>query len=151
MTHNLSSLQAAQTARIQVRTDLRLLSQVLTWFNQFYQPTIPKPVWLECRLALAEGFTNAVRHGHRNQPAETPVEIGITLGAQAIEIRIWDYGLGFDLDRQLGTKAEPLNLERASGRGLQIIQKMADVLRYETAEPDRNCLVIIRKFAPLEP
>lgn len=147
MTHNFLSLQVSKTSQLQVKTDLNLLSQVLTWFNQFYQPTIPKLVWLECQLALAEGFTNAVRHAHWNKPVETPIEIAVTVQSQTVEIRIWDCGSGFDLENRLRELSKSLNLDGASGRGLRIMQQTADIFRYEAVAPNRNCLVMIRNFS----
>jgi serine/threonine-protein kinase RsbW len=151
VTDNSLPLQASKTSRTQVKTDLNLLSQVLAWFNQFYQPIIPKPVWLECQLALAEGFTNAVRHAHWGKPTETPIEIAVTLQPQTIEIRIWDSGSGFDLESRLRERSKSLMLEGDSGRGLMIMQQTADVFRYEAVAPHRNCLVMIKKFAHSQP
>ena len=50
---------------IQVPSDLKALDQVLFQFNKIYQASIPQKDWLQCQLALVEGFTNAVRHAHQ--------------------------------------------------------------------------------------
>lgn len=135
-----------QTIRTQVNTDLHLLVQVLAWFDQFDTFTLPRSVWLQCRLALAEGFTNAVRHAHRGKPAETPIEIEVTFKDSAIELRIWDCGSGFDLEKRLNTLPNSVDLEHAGGRGLKIIQQTADRLSYTTVDEQRNCLLIIKNF-----
>jgi serine/threonine-protein kinase RsbW len=51
---------------LETATSLDMLADVLAWFGKLQPPSIPKSVWLRCQLALAEGFTNAVRHAHRD-------------------------------------------------------------------------------------
>lgn len=143
---NFSQLKYPQTTRTQVNTDLGLLAQVLAWFNQLHQPSIPQSVWLKCELALAEGFTNAVRHAHFDKPLETPIEIEVTLRKQAIELRIWDYGSGFDLIEQLHDLPEPAAQETSGGRGLKIIEQTADEFSYRAVDEQRNCLIIIKHY-----
>ncbi|MFM7791814.1 MAG: ATP-binding protein, partial [Microcystis panniformis] len=41
----------------QVDSDLRSLDTVLKYFEQLEPAGIPKKDWLQCQLALAEGFT----------------------------------------------------------------------------------------------
>lgn len=144
---NFSQLEHPQTTRTQVNTDLRLLAQVLAWFNQLRQPSIPQSEWLKCELALAEGFTNAVRHAHADKPLETPIEIEVTFKRQSIELRIWDYGSGFNLKEQLHDLPEPAAQETSGGRGLKIIQQTADEVSYRAVDGQRNCLLIIKNYA----
>jgi len=63
----------------QVDSDLRSLDTVLKYFQQLEPAGIPQKDWLQCQLALAEGFTNAVRHAHRHLPPEIPIEIEIEI------------------------------------------------------------------------
>lgn len=135
----------SQTIRTQVNTDLSQLAQVLAWFNQIDHAAVPRFIWLQCELALAEGFTNAVRHAHYNLPVETPIEIELTLYDQAIELRIWDYGAGFDLEKSLQTLPWP-NDQDIGGRGLKIIAQTADVFHYIPVERQRNCLLMIKTY-----
>lgn len=123
-----------------------MLAQVLAWFNQFHQPPIPHSVWLQCELALAEGFTNAVRHAHFGKPSETPIEIEITLTSQSVELRIWDYGSGFDLEKRLHDLPEPSAHETGGGRGLKIIRQTADEFSYKAVDGQRNCLLMIKNY-----
>jgi len=141
-------LDPPKRVKITVRTDLGLLAQILSWFDQFKHPTLPHIVWLQCQLALAEGFTNAVRHAHQNQPSDIPIEIEVSTRSQAIEIRIWDQGSGFDLERSLNTVPAFMDLLAEGGRGLKIIAKTADVFSYTRTADHRNCLLIIRNYPP---
>lgn len=129
---------------IQVYTDLNLLTQVLAWFEQFNHPPVPHSVWLECQLALAEAFTNAVRHAHAHKTPETPIDIEVAVDAQTIELKVWDYGPGFDLSRLSDEAIEPDYGEH--GRGLKIMQRVADVFRYDQID-QRNCLQIVKYYA----
>jgi serine/threonine-protein kinase RsbW len=139
-------LESPKKVKILVRTDLSLLAQVLGWFDQFKHPTLPHTVWLQCQLALAEGFTNAVRHAHQDKPSEIPIEIEVSTRTQAIEIRIWDQGSGFDLERSLNAVPAFVDLLAEGGRGLKIIEKTADVFSYTRTADHRNCLLIIRNY-----
>ncbi len=130
----------------QVPTDLKALDQVLAWFDQLYQPSIPKKVWLQCQLALAEGFTNAVRHAHKDLSPNVPIDIEVTLFSQGLEIRIWDQGPPFNLEQRL-QKLEPVvNKESGGGRGLAIMQKIADHLSYTRTDDNRNCMLIEKRY-----
>lgn len=122
------------------------IPQVLAWFHQFNQSEIPEEVWLKCQLALIEGFTNAVRHAHRNLPKETAIELEVKVLHQCIEIRIWDSGTGFDLQSKLNQLTHTLSPQSEGGRGLLLMHKIADCLSYCRTEGDRNCLLLIKKY-----
>ncbi|HEY9598302.1 MAG TPA: ATP-binding protein [Cyanophyceae cyanobacterium] len=139
-------LKDPQKSIKQVPTDLRALDQVLSWFDQLYQPSIPKKVWLQCQLALAEGFTNAVRHAHRNFSTDVPIDIEITLFSGGLEMRIWDQGLPFDFEQKLQAMAQKVDEQAGGGRGLAILQKIADKLSYTRMDDNRNCLLIVKTY-----
>ncbi|MGL5058609.1 MAG: ATP-binding protein [Microcoleus sp.] len=104
---------------LEANTDLQSLSEVLKWFDGLQYLSIPDEIWLECQLALAEGFTNAVRHAHKYLPSETPIQLEVKVFNGCLEIRIWDCGKPFDLmaklneitdvDRQQCAVSEDLN------------------------------------------
>ena len=87
-----------QTFALRVDTTLDALGEVLTWFEAFRNAGIPDPIWTECQLALAEGFTNAVRHAHRALPESTPIDIGRNLihGSDGVETAQREIALWFD-------------------------------------------------------
>lgn len=129
---------------VKFNTDLNSLPQVLAWFEQFNQLPVPYPVWLECQLALVEGFTNAVRHAHASKTPDTPIDLEIAICHQAIELKIWDCGSGFNLNQSL---VNPQVMEQTAerGRGLKIIRKIADIVSY-TRIGQRNCLLIVKQY-----
>jgi len=131
---------------IQLKTDLRNLTDVLVWFDQLYNSLIPREVWLRCQLALAEAFTNAVRHAHKHQSSEVPIDIEVILKENCIEMRILDYGSPFDLKEKL--KLMPVNHDNDSGggRGLRLLEAIADQLSYTRTAEQRNCLLMVKYY-----
>ncbi len=92
---------SVQQISLQVNTDINALTIVLDWFEQLKDLSIPNEVWCQFQLALAEGFTNAVRHAHNNLPVETPVQLEITVFDGRLELKVWDCGPRFDFDAKL--------------------------------------------------
>lgn len=132
--------------KIEVKSDLQAIDRVLLQFNKLYDNRILQQDWLQCQLALVEGFTNAVRHAHKDLPSEIPIEIELALCLSKITIRIFDYGRPFDLDRFITTMSAKDAGWLGSGRGIAIINKVSDVLSYERVSADRNCLRVTKYF-----
>lgn len=101
---------------------------------------------MECKTALVEGLTNAIRHAHKDLSSDTVVEIEITLLSQSMEIRIWDSGPGLDLERWFANKLPPRD-EDEHGRGWLIMDKIADRLTYTRTADHRNCLLIVKNYS----
>ncbi|NJL44586.1 MAG: ATP-binding protein [Leptolyngbyaceae cyanobacterium SM2_3_12] len=135
-----------QTSQIQILTDPTDLKSVLIWFDQFQASPIPHKVWMQCQLALIEGFTNALRHAHAGLPRATPIQIEVTVSDHTIDIRIWDQGPGFDLRTILKSKLTESSRESEGGRGLKIMYLVADQLTYETIPNQGNCLHLQKSF-----
>ena len=132
--------------KIEVNSDLKAVDQVLLQFNKLYHSTILQQDWLQCQLALVEGFTNAVRHAHKNLPPETPIRIAISLDLKKIAIHIWDYGEPFDLEHFITTISQTDGNWQGSGRGIAIMHQIADTLSYKRVSALQNCLTIIKYF-----
>ena len=104
---NPSYNQQIQKFSLQLNSDINAVAQVLSWLEQLdpLEPLpIPEPVLHQCKLAVVEGFTNAVRHAHKNLPIETPIELEITVFNERLEIKIWDLGKPFDFQAKLKEK-----------------------------------------------
>ena len=138
-------------AQLQAPNTLDALSDILSWFAQLQHPSIPSTIWIRCQLALAEGFTNAVRHAHRNLPSEeVTVEMEVTLSDKQIEIRVWDYGPPFNLMEKLQQMPPQIDKGSGGGRGLKLMRDIADYLSYEPTPDGRNCLLIVKNYQPLD-
>lgn len=142
-----------QTA-LTVRSDLQALDQVLAVFDSLNQDWIPRKDWLQSQLALAEGFTNAVRHAHHQLPPEVPIEVQMTLTPDSLIIQIWDQGSSFDLENYLeilknkdkGQDTRFAGNRNSFRQGLPILRKIAAELTYTRQADQRNCLLIVKKF-----
>jgi serine/threonine-protein kinase RsbW len=131
---------------LQIGSDLNALSQVLEWFEHLDHDAVAQMTWMQCQLMLAEGFTNAVRHAHHDRPSTTLIDLEVSILADRIEIRIWDQGAPFDLDRQLKSLLEAPTDDRLQeqGRGLKLMYRVTDFLVYTRTPDDRNLLLLIK-------
>ena len=132
---------------LQVNTDLKALNQVLAWFDQFNCPPVSYQNWLQCQLALVEGFTNAVRHAHQGQPSDRLISLEVAIFTEHVEMKIWDYGAPFNLSQMLQSMPQELDSEAEGGRGLRLMQRLADSLSYTRTLDDRNCLLLIKHLS----
>ena len=134
--------------RLQVKTELQELNTVLYWFEKIAQPLLPDKSFWQCQLALSEGFTNTVLYAHVDLPRATPIDLEASFFPQYLEIRIWDFGMPFDLAAKLNSlainKVNPLDQE--SDRGLFFMKQLTDGLHYLRGDDNRNCLVMVKKI-----
>ncbi len=136
-------------SRLQVATSLQALTELLDWFETFKNNPLPEPVWIQCQLAVVEGFTNAVRHAHRSLTPETPIELELTILPTEVQICIWDYGPFFDLEAFLAQRPLEVDHDAEGGRGLLLMQQLSDTLSYTRTSDSRNCLCIKKQLLPL--
>ncbi|MEG3972619.1 ATP-binding protein [Microcoleus sp. T2B6] len=122
-----------QHISLQVNTDVNALTQVLLWFEQLKYLSLPNEVWCKFQLALAEGFTNAVRHAHKKLPVETPVQLEIMVFNGRLELKVWDCGPCFDFDAKL---KEIRAADRNNGLDLEVLNDACLMpSRQKTLEP----------------
>jgi serine/threonine-protein kinase RsbW len=136
--------QPLQQSHLQVETDLKAVTKVLLWFEAFTSPLLTAQLQSQCQLAFVEGFTNAVRHAHENLPQSTLIDLEVTLFANCLEMRIWDWGQPFDLQAKLQSLCqEELDpLEKEGGRGLMFMHQLMDEVSYVRLPDQRNCLLL---------
>jgi serine/threonine-protein kinase RsbW len=140
-------LKVLKKIHIKAPSNLKALDEVLLQFNQICRNYLSYQIWLQCQLALAEGFTNAVRHAHRNLAEEFTIEIEAILAEDSLEIRIWDWGEGFDLQAFLNDLEKKKGSWLGNGRGIAILSKIADHLAYYPTADGRNCLLIVKQLS----
>ncbi|MBP5975279.1 anti-sigma regulatory factor [Brasilonema sp. CT11] len=139
-------LSIVQQDHLTVKSELKLLNQVQQWFERFCLQHLFQLGWSESQLyrlnlALAEGFTNAVRHAHHALPPETAIEIDVSLWMDRLEMRIWDYGKPFNPDAL--EEPQPGTLQ-VGGYGWFLLRRLADHVVYERGADGRNCLLIVK-------
>jgi len=141
-----------------VNSCLEELACVQQWFRSLISRLAEKTPWIDdqfdqLNLALAEGFTNAVRHAHAGLPGDTPIEIELVLQSQQIEICIFDQGEPFDPNSL--SEPQPGSL-REGGYGWFLLRRLADQVTYvrlaaqasdvmdNAKAVPRNCLRIVK-------
>lgn len=147
---NLEKANFLQKINIKLPTDLNALKSLIFQFNKIESRHISRKDWLQCELALVEGFTNAVRHAHKELPQETPIEIEATLTSDAMEIRIWDFGAAANLEQFIKKMNQTINNKIEGARGIPIMRKIADFLSYTRTSDERNCLLIIKRLKEIK-
>jgi serine/threonine-protein kinase RsbW len=132
-----------------VHSNLTVLNHVQKWFEKFWlqhnsiESSIeasPDYQLYRLNLALAEGFTNAVRHAHSGLSSDTSIDIQVALDADRMEIRIWDWGQPFDPNNI--REPQPGTLQEG-GYGWFLLRRLADEVSYDR-QGQRNCLRIVK-------
>ena len=83
------------------------------------------------RLALEEAVSNAVKHGHANEPSKR-ARIGWVVSASAVTLVVEDDGAGFDPDR-VPNPCLLENQERPGGRGVFLMRFYMSWVRFNDA------------------
>jgi serine/threonine-protein kinase RsbW len=101
----------------------------------------PAPIKFNIKVALCEALANAMLYGNGGDHSKM-VEIHARYGRTLIEICITDQGDGFQ-PQELRDPTLPENVERADGRGVYLIQKLMDEVRYN--EKGNSICMILRR------
>ena len=117
--------KALQTSNLRVETDIKSLARVLQWDDRLEKRPIPKQIVMQCRLALAEGFTNVVRHAHKSLPSSTPINLEIRVFYNRIELRIWDSGQPFDFEAKISKFRQVEAAKYRDGLGAFLLKSIA--------------------------
>jgi serine/threonine-protein kinase RsbW len=135
-----------QQLRYTVKSDLASLTDLQAWFKVICahsggKLSLEETVY-RLNLALAEGFTNAVRHAHADLPEETAIEVEVAMDTQQVEIQIWDAGQPFNPD--VLEEPQPGTL-RSGGYGWYLLRRLVDQVSYDRAG-NRNCLRMVKSL-----
>ncbi|MBR8834104.1 MAG: anti-sigma regulatory factor [Stigonema ocellatum SAG 48.90 = DSM 106950] len=142
---------------LKVPSTLEVMMTILEWFDQFNHAPVTYELWLQGQTALIEGFTNAVRHAHKNLSPQTPVDITVQVSSKYFQICIWDQGDTFNLEAALENLSQktishafhPLNHGPQWGCIflLKLSKDHAWTISYNRDVDDRNCLILEKKLA----
>ncbi|MCP9799557.1 ATP-binding protein [Synechococcus sp. RedBA-s] len=81
-----------------VPSQLDGVGEVLARFERLRSAQINDSLWVEGQTALMEGFSNAVRHAHRDLSPPPPVAIDLSRSSVELRIQIDDHGPGYDME-----------------------------------------------------
>ncbi len=93
------------------------------------------------RVALAEAIANAILYGN-SEDATKGVAVRVLFGRHAVEMEVTDEGCGFDY-RYLPDPTLPANRMRPYGRGLFLIRRLVDEVRFNDAG-NSICMILRR-------
>ncbi len=82
----------------------------------------------QVRLCIQEALVNAVKHGNKLN-SELKVQLDIEISDEFLEINIIDEGQGFN-DQELEDPTEEKNLNKLSGRGVFLIKRKMDKVKF---------------------
>lgn len=83
---------------------------------------------LNFRVALTEALANAMLYGNGSDPGKR-VRVDVAVTTHRVSARVTDQGNGFDPDA-VEDPTTPENITRPGGRGLFLMRKLLDEVRY---------------------
>jgi serine/threonine-protein kinase RsbW len=116
--------------RRQFESDLRSIAAVEEYIDCLRQDyCIDDAVYGNMLLAVVEAMTNAIEHGNAFDISKK-VTFEVRKGTKHLSFLIKDQGLGFN-PAEVPDPTLPANLEEPRGRGVFLIQNLADAVRFE--------------------
>lgn len=113
------------------------LSSILTSLNTVEElidtvcrnHNIPEDFYGNILIAVTEAVNNAIQHGNQEDPSKM-VDLLIEKSEGEIKFTITDEGEGFAFDN-LPDPTAPENIEKESGRGIFLMEALADEMNFE--------------------
>lgn len=93
---------------------------------------------------LTEGLVNAIKHA-KGTDQDAEIHVRINVSDKVLVVRIYDNGLGFDLDAVPAPCFTSDGVEE-KGRGIFILKSLMDTVKYSRANGG-NVLEMIKKLA----
>jgi len=114
---------------MRIPSDIKYIRKVSLEIEEFLKSkNVDESNIFDIRLCVEEAVKNAIIHGNKSD-SELPVFISYSLQDEKFVIEIEDKGTGFDPELVPDpTKGEYLS--RAGGRGVFLINKLMDEVRY---------------------
>lgn len=95
-------------------------------------------------IVLTEGLVNAIKHANSAEP-DKEVHVRINVSNKKLVVRIYDNGIGFDLDAVPTPCFTSSGIEE-KGRGIFILRSLMDTVKY-TRTDDGNVLEMKKNLA----
>ena len=100
---------------------------------------------MDIGLAMREGAVNAMKHGNGLDP-RLPIDVEITGSIERVTMTVRDRGPGFD-PRSVPDPTLPENILKSSGRGLFLIHRLVDEVRFHRRSPGMELVLVKRRPA----
>jgi serine/threonine-protein kinase RsbW len=126
---------------LHVPSDIRFLMLAEDWLLGSLKLEVGETVdWSKqaarLRLALAEAYSNVVRHAHDGQP-HLPVVLCLEIHNREMALEIWDLGKGYNPESYRAPSPED---RQEHGYGWMILNRLMDRVEYQPQINGRNCL-----------
>ena len=126
----------------QVPSDLSEVQKTSDQILSFFKPLgLKEGLCFDIRLCFEEALINAMKYGN-GLKRETPVDVQAGYNEEKIWLRLEDCGKGFDVSKaQDCTRQE--NLLKEGGRGIFLIHRLMDEVKYNT---QGNCILMVKSI-----
>ena len=115
--------------KISLASETKSLLVLEEWINKLcdlYQISVEQ--YGNVLIAITEAVNNAIIHGNKNI-ANKKTDIEYNIGNQTITFTVFDEGTGFDFN-DLPDPTSPENLEKPQGRGIFLMNHLADEVNF---------------------
>ena len=115
--------------KISLASESKSLLVLEEWINKLcdlYQISVEQ--YGNVLIAITEAVNNAIIHGNKNI-ANKKTDIEYNIDSQTITFTVFDEGLGFDFN-DLPDPTSPENLEKPQGRGIFLMNHLADEVNF---------------------
>ena len=116
--------------RYQLKSDIDSLMKVEQLIDDLKEEfSIPEEVYGNILVSISEGINNAIKHGNKFDTSKS-VKFSFEVKKLGYQFTISDQGSGFDYEN-VPDPTHPDNLEKIDGRGIFIMESLADEVAYE--------------------
>ena len=115
--------------KISLASETKSLLVLEEWINKLcdlYQISVEQ--YGNVLIAITEAVNNAIIHGNKNI-ANKKTDIEYNIDSQTITFTVFDEGAGFDFN-DLPDPTSPENLEKPQGRGIFLMNHLADEVNF---------------------
>ena len=115
--------------KISLASESKSLLILEEWINKLcdlYQISVEQ--YGNVLIAITEAVNNAIIHGNKNI-ANKKTDIEYNIDSQTITFTVFDEGTGFDFN-DLPDPTSPENLEKPQGRGIFLMNHLADEVNF---------------------
>jgi serine/threonine-protein kinase RsbW len=116
--------------RLRLPSDIGVVEDAVEWVAGHLEMHFAsrRVVRFNVRVALTEALSNAILYGNAEDPHKL-VQVRVAVGRSCIEAEITDEGAGFDPEA-VPDPTLPERLTREDGRGLFLIRRLMDEVRF---------------------
>lgn len=94
------------------------------------------------QTAVTEAVTNAIRHGSPDGELGEFHVLGRRTSAGSLHVEVTDSGVGLPVPQSVAVMPEP---EAPGGRGVPLMQELADAVEFRSAPPGGLCVVLVKR------